>query len=99
MHKCFAKFGITATNSATWTIGRRTIDVPFSTKALIMDALAEVWASLNQDEVCTRLEIPPFDGSIIRKEYARASVSHRRLLVQLIGNTVYTFSQAHKIGA
>jgi ribonuclease HI len=100
IHTCFTKFGISIGKHAlSWQFGATTFDMTVTTKAQITDALAKIWNEKTMRTVCTHLDVPAFDSSIIQKEYARFSVNKRRLLVQLLSNTVYTFSHAHKIGA
>ena len=69
MHKCFKALSVIAPHSATWTIGDTEVDVPFSTKALLVDILAGVWTKNNMAAVCQKFDLMPFDPTFLHRGY------------------------------
>jgi hypothetical protein len=99
IQKCFRKFNIECMSATRWSIAGTEVDVMYSTRPMLLEVLATQWASSNKQELLDKTGFNAIDTEMIRKTYNSLPTKERRLLVQLLTDTVYTYARANSIGA
>jgi hypothetical protein len=88
MQKCFRKFDVKCASATQWTIGGTEVDVLYSTRPMLTEILATQWAKTNKAEVLSKLGFEAIDSELVRKAYKSHTTRDRRLLVQLLTDTL-----------